>query len=382
MKTKPTDYLLPEIGQPMLRALKIMAPYFKEIRETWDQLIQSLKIDLDAGDVEELAGVTLEAHYTNISAGKLAAYRLALARCGQSLDRRGVPPVQAMLALSLYLESCCALLLKLNIRDIALPKALATFNSASQSLVVAGYSKEHSTNQLRLAESERRRFSQDLHDEIGHNLIVLKMYLELMARDYKRGRKADVIERLEEAMTLVSQVIKSVRRLILDLGPAVLEQLGLLPSFKIYAGQFSARTGIKAEVRGNDILEMPKVCQTALFRVFQGALSNVAKHSRAKRVQITARMVKGSIIRMTIEDDGVGFVATKRPKQMFGLTAMRERVEALGGQFSLKSRHASTNERHSGTRIDVHIPMKGRGNKPHRARPSKRLAGRASRVVA
>ena len=126
----------------------------------------------------------------------------------------------------------------------------------------------------------------------GHNLIVLKLYLELMARDYKEGRKEDVIEKLEEAMTLVSQSIHSVRRVILDLGPAALDQLGLVPSIKVYAVQFSSRTGIKVEVRGKDALVMPKIHETALFRVFQGALSNIAKHSKAKRVQVTARTVK------------------------------------------------------------------------------------------
>jgi signal transduction histidine kinase len=118
---------------------------------------------------------------------------------------------------------------------------------------------DHRTNCLELIETERRRLSQDLHDEIGHNLIVLKLYLELMARDYKRGKKEGVIKKLEEAMTLVRQSVNSVRRVIMDLGPAVLDQIGLMPSFKVYACQFSARTGMQVDVRENDILEIPKV---------------------------------------------------------------------------------------------------------------------------
>ncbi len=359
MKKNSTSYLLPEIGRPALRALKILAPHFKEIREMWNQLMLSLELDLEAGDVAELGCVLFEAHYANLRIGKVDAYRLALARCGQSLDRRGVPPVHPMIALSLYLESCCAILSKLNSRNPELPVALARLNSASQSLVIAGYSKQYSTNWLKLVETERRRFSQDLHDEIGHNLVVLKLYIELMARDYKKGRKEDVIGKLEEAMTLVSQSINSVRRLILNLGPAVLDQLGLLPSFKVYARQFSARTGIKVEVRGKDILNMPRVYETALFRVFQGALSNVAKHSKAKRVQITARTIQGSIIQMTIEDNGVGFATAKSHSKHFGLTAMQERIESLGGRFRLKSRQASSKDGRSGTRIDVDLRIGG-----------------------
>jgi signal transduction histidine kinase len=139
-----------------------------------------------------------------------------------------------------------------------------------------------------------------------------------------------------------------------------LDQLGLLPSFKVYADQFSARTGIKVEVRGKHILEMPKVYETALFRVLQGALANVAKHSKAKRVQVTARTIKGSIIQLSIEDNGVGFITTNgHATQMFGLIAMRERIEALGGQFRLTSRQASPKDSRSGTRIDVDLALTG-----------------------
>ena len=360
MKQTSTTYILAEIGQPMLRALKILAPHFKEIREMWVRLMNDLKLDLEVREIDELYCLTLGANYPTLRAGKSAPYRMALASCGESLDRRGVPPVRAMIALSLYLEICCAVLQNLDIRDIELTIALAHFNSASQSLVIAGYSKQHSTNLLKLFESERRRLSQDLHDEIGHNLIVLKLYLDLMARDYKKGRTKDVIEKLEEATELVSHSITSVRRLVLDLGPAVLDQMELLASFRAYAGQFAARTGINVQILGKDILDVPRVYSNALFRVFQGALSNVAKHSKAKNVKVTTSTVKGAIIRMTIEDNGVGFVLTKlRSKEMFGLTAMHERIERVGGQFSMESRQSSPRDRRSGTRIDVEVPTNG-----------------------
>jgi signal transduction histidine kinase len=92
--------------------------------------------------------------------------------------------------------------------------------------------------------------------------------------------------------------------------------------------------------------------------VFQGALANVAKHSKAKRVQIAVRRIKGSIIQMTIEDNGIGFITTKqRTKEMVGITAMQERIDKLGGQFRLKSRHGSSKDPRSGTRIEVAIPV-------------------------
>jgi two-component system sensor histidine kinase UhpB len=308
---------------------------------------------------------------------------LAMVSYSQSLDRRGIPLGHALIAMSLYLECCCAVFLSRKIHDSELTIALAHLNSVGQSLVIVGYSKQYSKNWLKLVETERRRFSQDLHDEIGHNLIVLKLYLELMARDYKKGNKKDVIEKMEEAMTLVSHSINSVRRLIQDLGPAVLDQLALLPSFRLYAKQFLTRTGIKVEIRGKDILEMPKIYETVLFRVFQGALSNVAKHSKAKKVQVTARLLKGSIIQMIIEDNGVGFVTTDRhAREMFGLTAMQERIERLGGQFRLKSRQASAKDSHSGTKIEVTLPTSDSDFEPGKAKQSNQMTGLTTGVAA
>jgi signal transduction histidine kinase len=262
-----------------------------------------------------------------------------------------------MIAQSCYLESCCILLLNLSICNAESTTALAHLNSVSQTFVIAGYSEQRSTaNSLGLVEKERRRFSQDLHDEIGQGLIVLKLYLESLTKSYKEGKREGVLAKLEESMALVGECRTSVRRLTLDLGPAVLDQLGLLPSFKAYATQFSERTGIRVDVRADNIPQMPKLYQATLFRVLQGALSNVAQHSHAKRVQITARTVKGSIIKMTIADNGIGFVMAKHG---FGITAMQERIEKLGGQFCLKSCQASSKSRRSGTTIEVSLPLSG-----------------------
>ena len=348
-------HLLPRIGEPVLEVLKILEPHFDEIRTIWKQSMLSLNLGFDAGEIDALACLTLEAHDAVLRTGKAAAYRKALERCGQSLERSNVPPVHAMIAQSCYLESCCILLLNLSICNAETTTALAHLNSVSQAFVIAGYSEQRSTaNSLELVEKERRRFSQDLHDEIGQGLIVLKLYLESLTKSYKEGNREGVLAKLEESMSLVGECRTSVRRLILDLGPAVLDQLGLLASFKAYATQFSERTGIKVEVRADDIPQLPRMYQATLFRVLQGALSNVAQHSNAKRVQITARTIKGSIIKMTIEDNGVGFVTAKHG---FGITAMQERVEKLGGQFCLKSRQASSTSRRSGTRIDVSLPL-------------------------
>src|SRR5262249_45371016 len=156
-------------------------------------------------------------------------------------------------------------------------------------------------------ERERQRLSRDLHDEIGHDLVVLKLYLEMIARDLQSGAAEALHAKLEEALALIAQSLQSVRRLILDLGPAVLDQVGFLPAVRLYAGQFSAHTGLSVEVSDRGLPgPLPASHETALYRVLQGALSNVVKHAKARSVRVNVGLRRGVLV-MTIQDDGIGF---------------------------------------------------------------------------
>jgi len=100
--------------------------------------------------------------------------------------------------------------------------------------------------------------------------------------------------------------------------------------------------------------------QVALYRVLQGALSNVLKHASAKNVKVSIGSMKGSVLIMVIEDDGVGFASeAKKGRPSFGLTAMGERVEVLGGRIHIQSRPASAHGKSHGTRIEVDLPLPG-----------------------
>jgi signal transduction histidine kinase len=206
-------------------------------------------------------------------------------------------------------------------------------------------------------ERERRRLSHDLHDEIGHDLILLKLYLEMMEMNFEGSEQFQA--RLTEAIALVSHAIDSVRRLILDLGPAVFDELGFLPAVRSYITQFSSRTKINVNLsEGYLPNEIPSTHQVALYRLLQGALSNVLKHAAAKNVKVSLGSMHGSVLIMVVEDDGVGFDLTARPaRRSFGLTAMRERIEVLGGKIHVQSRPAASQAKAHGTRIEVDLPL-------------------------
>jgi signal transduction histidine kinase len=207
-------------------------------------------------------------------------------------------------------------------------------------------------------EQERRRLSHDLHDDIGHQLLLLKLYLELIAADAKQGEIPQVSRRLDEALALVSSAIESVRRLILDLGPAIFDELGFLPAIRFYARQFSSRTAITVAVRAPELPEdLPASHQVALYRVLQGALSNVVEHARAGRVKVTIETVDAKRLIMVVEDNGVGFDPASLSGRSFGLTAMRERVELLGGRLLIDSTTAGSHSPKTGTRVSVELPL-------------------------
>ena len=218
--------------------------------------------------------------------------------------------------------------------------------------------RQISTYITRVYEEERRRLAQDLHDEVGHDLIVIKLYLEMIALDAQNS--GTIQPRLAEAIKLISHAIEAVRRLGRDLGPAVFDDLGFLPALRSYVSQFSARTRIPVRLIEGYVPKIPFSYQVALYRLMQGALSNVLQHAAAKHVTIRIETMKDSVLIMTIEDDGVGFdTKGEDALRSFGLSAMRERIEMLGGKLQVESHRAGSNSAAHGTRIEADIPLPG-----------------------
>jgi len=339
----------------MARLLKVIASGEAEILSTWKAGLHRVAPTPD--ELAALLALDPAAASAAITSGNLEAYHLGFERQGQTLAARGVPEENAVMALGLYLDA----LLPRVAGEADLATAAHRLVLAAQLSLIAGYANARASSWRTVEDRERHRLSRDLHDEIGHNLIVLKLYLEMIKGDFDKGSLGAVGQKLEEALSLVGGGIESVRRLILDLGPAILDEVGLLPAVKQYARQFSSRTGISVTVQEAHLPpSLPPSYETTLYRVLQGALSNVVRHSRAKNVTITLGSMKESVIAMIIEDDGIGFdVARKTAGPAFGLTAMRERIESLGGRIHMESRPARAGARRSGTRIEIDLPTWG-----------------------
>jgi signal transduction histidine kinase len=364
----PPDELLPQppegalftgVRRPLRQVLERLRQHSHPIERAWRGLLRRLQPTRD--DYAALSAMNLAASYRHLSLGGRTGapsgdevYRLAIERTAKTLIRCGVAEDHAVAAVALYLEACLG-----HLDGRAESRALVRLTSATQGLVAACYCEERVTGLRRLDDRERQKLSGDLHDEVGADLVVVKLYIEMIALELAKGSVAPVGPKLQEALELVAHATESVRRLTLDLGPAFLDSLGFLPALRSFVRQFSLGTGIKVllEEKGAPVA-LPVSHETALYRVLRGALSNVAKHSGARHAKVILRG-RGDVFVMTVEDDGKGFdVRGQDPDRGFGLTAMRERIRGLHGRLLIESRMAGRRGEKSGTRLEVRLPLR------------------------
>jgi signal transduction histidine kinase len=181
-----------------------------------------------------------------------------------------------------------------------------------------------------LEESGRRHIARELHDEVGQYLTALKARLEVLSHS-----GSDV----KAAQELLQTVMKQVSNLSLDLRPAMLDDLGLLPALLWLFERYTAQTGVQVEFAHEGIdRRFGRDAETAAFRIVQEALSNAAKHAGAKSVQVRV-WAKDELVFVQLVDAGKGFdpSAVLASPSTSGLLGMRERAAALGGRFEIES---------------------------------------------
>ena len=379
MDNDATSRMVLEVKEPLLAALTSLSFHSAKILSSWRTLLKHYR---SCGKyVALLSGLHVAPQLRDLIFANPQAYREKSERQGQDLARRGVPPECIAVAVALYVESCLPYLLSDESGRVEWTRAFARWASIYQFFLLTGYAQHGAVERQALEErisqaerrsqdfsvqlgeayeKERRRLAQDLHDEIGHDLIVLKLYTEVIALDLRKGDISQLRRKLKESVTLIQHALKSVRHLTFDLGPAVWNEQGFVPAVRLYARQFTKRTGIKVRLAAARMqAHLPARCETALYKVLQGALSNVVAHADAHNVKITLANGRDSVI-MKIEDDGRGFNVSRKlgvPRQSYGLRAMRERVELLGGAIHFDSRPARLRAECRGTTIETHLPL-------------------------
>lgn len=205
---------------------------------------------------------------------------------------------------------------------------------------------------LEVQENERRHLARELHDEIGQTLTGLRFVLEAAGR----AASENVQPHLDEAQTLVNELIARVRDLSLELRPAMLDDLGLLPALLWLIERYTAQTQIHVDF-GHSGLEQrfPPEIETAAYRIIQEALTNIARHANENEAAIRL-WVDDDVLQLQVEDWGAGFDvnAALEANRSSGLSGMRERAGSLGGRLRIESVPGV------GTRVEAELPLSGR----------------------
>jgi PAS domain S-box-containing protein len=210
---------------------------------------------------------------------------------------------------------------------------------------------------LEIQESERRLLARELHDEVGGVLTAVKLNLQSLRR---QGASAAGEAALADGLALVDGAIQSVRSLSLDLRPAMLDDLGLIPALKWYCERQARRAGVAIEVALDPVdLKTTPQLESACFRIVQESVNNALRHADARRIQVALRRDGGIVIE--IADDGRGFdLAAVRGDALAGsgsgVLSMHERAELLGGQLTIESAPGT------GTRVRAEIPIPDGGH--------------------
>jgi signal transduction histidine kinase len=240
-------------------------------------------------------------------------------------------------------------------------RALAIASEMTRELRDSESQLKRSRDQLRrlaahaeqIKEGERKRIAREIHDDLGQNLLALRIEADMLS-----SRTADRHPRLHEraswTLAQIDATIKSVRQIINDLRPNVLD-LGLGAAVEWQIAEFRRRTGIACELTGDSLenVAMHDYCATAFFRILQESLHNIARHSKATKVRVELSLERNDPYRlsMSVSDNGVGMPSGGPRPGSFGLVGIEERINLLNGSFVIHSTPGN------GTSLAVSVPL-------------------------
>ncbi len=202
-----------------------------------------------------------------------------------------------------------------------------------------------------IREEERTNIAREIHDELGQQLTVLKMDVAWLNKRFQ-GTDEKVNHRLKDLLVMLDETVQSVRRISSQLRPSLLDDLGLSAAMEWQLGEFEKRAGIKTSFNApQEEIPIPDAAKTALFRIFQESLTNVARHAAAKELSVSLKEEEQHLV-MTIADNGKGFDRLKvAEKKTLGILGMKERSEMIGGSYEINSIPGE------GTSVIVSVPV-------------------------
>ena len=212
--------------------------------------------------------------------------------------------------------------------------------------------RQLSHHALQAQEDERKRISRELHDVVAQTLTGINVRLSMLQKE-SCATTQELREKIAQTQQLVAQSVDTVHRFARDLRPAMLDDLGLIPAVEAYLKDFAKQTGLQVNLKTDaGVEELDSTGRTVLYRIAQEALTNVVRHARATCVDVSLQKHDG-VFSMVIADDGQGIVvddiSIEKNSGRLGMLGMRERVEIIGGAFSV----ASVPGQHTIVRVEI-----------------------------
>lgn len=235
-------------------------------------------------------------------------------------------------------------------------KDISERKEAEQALMRSHERLHDLTSHLQVVrEEERILIAREIHDELGQALTALKMDVHWL-RQRLPGEKQLMIDKANAMSRIIDWTVQSVRRICAELRPGLLDDFGLSAAMEWEAEEFSKRTEIVTKILSDpEDLVLPQGISTAIFRIFQETLTNIARHANATKVEIYLKKHEGRV-EMRVSDNGKGIEDQEiLDLKSFGIIGMRERLHYLGGKLDIKGNR-------SGTTVEVSIPMDREGS--------------------
>jgi two-component system, NarL family, sensor histidine kinase DegS len=203
-------------------------------------------------------------------------------------------------------------------------------------------------------EEERRRLSREIHDGPAQMLANVMMRSQLIDRVFREKGSEDGFREIKDLRKMVHSALYEVRRIIYDLRPMALDDLGLIPTLKKYLSTIEEYNGGEPKISFVNLgpeKRLPSKYEVALFRLAQEAVSNSIKHADSTEIQVKVELGKQNVT-LVVKDNGKGFDPAEKPESSFGIIGMKERVELLEGQITFDSKKGA------GTVIMIQVPLK------------------------
>lgn len=266
------------------------------------------------------------------------------------------------------IHELCQALEQMQAEQTVLPDSLKEFQDPDISNLVAAINAllqrlENHTIMLRLIsersinaqEEERVRIARGLHDETAQAISMLIIHLERVEKSMPEGYPA-LVQRTVEARRLATKLLEDLRKIIWDLRPSILDDLGLIPAIRWYARENLSGAGTEVNFKiPDETVRLPAHLETMFFRITQEAVSNILRHAQANSVTVSFQRIDQAVC-LEIQDDGRGFRVEQTAdealsRKQLGLLGIRERVSLVGGELKVESAPGL------GTCLNISVPI-------------------------